>query len=72
MQQRDSARWPCIAKFFHFYFMPMAQRHSASHLRCAIQTNAKTRKERERDDDEPDFENQRRACRDVLRADFFL
>jgi hypothetical protein len=58
-------------RLFHVFFMPMAQRSPASHVRCAIHANRKTA-ERELDEHETDFENQRRACSGVLRAGFLL
>jgi hypothetical protein len=55
-------------QLFHFLFMSMAQPYPTSHVPCAIHTNAKNRKtEREVDEDETDFENERSGCNSVIR-----
>src|SRR6266404_9654262 len=76
MQQRDSAMhlecWSAITALSIFFYTDGAATPT-SHVLCAIHANRRehTQKKR-RDEDEADFENQRRACRGALRAGFFL
>jgi hypothetical protein len=55
-------------QLFHFFFMSMAHLDPTYHVRCAIHTNAKTERQRDRvNEDETDFENKRGCCHSVIR-----
>src|SRR5258708_6734804 len=76
MRRRDSAMhlecWPAITALSTFFYTDGAATPT-SHVLCAIHANRRKHTHRKRrDEDEAAFENQRRACRDVLRAGFFL
>jgi hypothetical protein len=76
MQQRDSAMHlecsPAITALSTFL---LYRWRSESGVPCALRDSREPQKNthrKRRDEDEAAFENQRRACRDVLRAGFFL